>query len=633
MEKLSGLPFGNFDGKYIVKVLNQTFGKKDNYTPAEFAYVLDFLYPENYTLNHHELNGGKLTTRVPRNNLNFHAAQDRRWQEQILADMHPNVVVIKSRQLGITEMGVAKTLHWVDTFAQQRANAGYFFPTYKQLNSFTKTRFNTVLDEDYFSSIIGSTNSQEVKAIRDAYIFFRTSSKPGAAEGLDLSEATIDEYDRAPEQSVQSIRNSLKGNQLQYLLRFSTPSAPGTGVDRLYEFSDQWNWNYRCSHCNKLNVITYKDYNPTLAGEDNGSVQLVNKDGINLAAKTVAEGTYRYVCKYCGKPLDRTGGFWLPKYPERTSNNEGVRGYFVSQTNAVWISADALKTSELQSPSKQEFYNYDLGLPYLDKKLAVVPEDIYSHTTRFDPAKNREDYSLITVGIDWGNQHSIVIYGMKENGRVEVINNFQVDAIGATDNNNIGSDVRSIIQKLEPYQPDLILADIGDSGDRVAKLINHFGKNIVFGCQNNSSPTTGLSTSNGSIAPSWNENQNIVKVDKLLENKRHISKIKEGSIGFYKKRTPDMQRLVQHWGNVIIKTIENDNGLQREVVTRRSSDNEGGDHYAQAEILAGIALDHLREKFNNGSNFDYGFIGDDSTSSQSEQTDLIQQLKDTTLFD
>lgn len=629
MERYSGLPYGSFDGDYIVSLLKQTFGDSEYYTPEQFAYILDYLYPENYTLNHHRLSGGRITTRVPRKNLNFHAAQDRRWQEQILSDMHPNVVVIKSRQLGITEMGIAKTLHWVDTFAHRRANAGYFFPTYRQLNDFTKTRFNTVLEDPYLKSIIGSTNSQNVKAIRDAYIFFRTSSKPAAAEGLDLSEATIDEYDRAPEQSVQSIRNSLKGNQLQYLLRFSTPSAPGIGVDRLYEFSDQWNWNYRCQHCGKINLISYKDYDPTLPGEENGSIQLVNKDGINLAAKTVAEGTYRYVCKYCGKPLDRTGGFWLPKYPERTTNNEGVRGYFISQTNAVWITADALKTSELQSASKQEFYNYDLGLPYQDKKLAITPDDIYNHTTRIEPAKDREDYSLITVGIDWGVQHSVVVYGMKENGNVDVINNFQVKDVGATDSTRIGADVREIIQKIEPYAPNLILADVGDSGDRIAKLISHFGKNVVYGCQNNSSPTTGLATSNGSIAPTWNDNNNIVKVDKLLENKRHIGQIKEGKVGFYKKRTPELQRLILHWGNVIIKTVENDNGIQREVVTRRSADNEGGDHYAQAEILAGIALNHLRENMGSAT-FDYGFLGDETPD---EPTDINQQITDNTIFD
>lgn len=631
MEKYSGLPYNQFNGNFIADVLKRTFGEKSYYSPDEFAYVLDFLYPQNYTLNHHQIGSGRLTTRVPQRNLNFHAAQDRKWQEQILADMHPNVAVIKSRQLGITEMGIAKTLHWIDTYADKKANAGYFFPTYRQLEDFTKSRFNMVLQDEYLNSIVDSnTNSQKIKRIRDSYIYFRTSSTPAAAEGVDLSEATIDEYDRAPEQSIQSIRNSLKGNELQYLLRFSTPSAPGVGVDRLYDSSDQWYWAYTCKHCGKQNEIKYADFDSTVPGDKNGNIQLVNKDGIDLAAKTVAEGTYRYVCRYCGHPLDRTGGMWVPRYPERTSNNQGVRGYYISQTNAVWISASQLKTSELQSPSKQEFFNYDLGLPFLDAKLSVIPTDIYNHTTRVHPAKDREEYTFVTVGIDWGVQHSIIVYGMRDNGQLEVINNFQVKGIGATDADRVGADVREIARKLDPYNPDLVLCDIGDSGEKLAELMNMMGRNVVFGCQNNSSPTTGLATSSGSIRPVWNANSNTVKVDKLLENKRHISMIKQGKIGFYKERTPQLQRLVKHWGNVIIKSIENSNGINREVVTRRSSDNEGGDHYAQAEILANIAMDYLRENKLGNMTIAYDVIGDTKTH---EPTDIQKRINDNSLFD
>lgn len=624
MDRISGLPYNSFSGEFVELLLEQTFGKQAMYTPDQMAYILDFLYPLNYTLNHHRLNGGKLTTRVPRNKLNFHSAEYRMYQEQILQDMHPNIVIIKSRQLGLTEVAVAKTLHWIDVFASQKANAGYFFPTYKQLNAFIKTRFNTVLEDEYLKSIVDpNMNNQDVKKIRDSFIHFRTSSKPGAAEGIDLSFAAVDEYDRVGDQAIQSITNSLKGNQLQYMLRFSTPSAPGIGVDRLYDTSDQWYWEYKCAHCGREQDIKYKDYVPGTAGDDNGNVQLVNHDGINLAAKSVAEGTYRYVCRYCGEPLDRVGGKWACRYPERTTNNSGIRGYYISQTNAVWISASQLKESELNSSSKQEFFNYDLGLPFLDRKVSVIPEDIYDHATRIDPAKSREDYSLITVGIDWGVQHSVVVEGMRENGHIEVINNFQVSGIGVTDANSSGSDMQKIVAMLTPYSPDLIIADTGDAGDKIRKLMTMMGANKVYGCTNNSSPTTGLATSSGSIKPVWNPNTNIVKVDKLLENKRHIALIKEGGIGFYKKQTPELKRLAKHWGNVIIKTIESNSGVQREVVTRRSSDNEGGDHYAQSEILANLGMDYLREK-GSESEFGYDFLSINSD----EPTDINKQFND-----
>lgn len=54
-------------------------------------------------------------------------------------------------------------------------------------------------------------------------------------------------------------------------------------------------------------------------------------------------------------------GEWVAKYPERTKDGGGIRGYSISQMNAVWITADDLKRKELATPSKQAFYNYMLG--------------------------------------------------------------------------------------------------------------------------------------------------------------------------------------------------------------------------------------------------------------------------------
>lgn len=75
----------------------------------------------------------------------------------------------------------------------------------------------------------------------------------------------------------------------------------------------------------------------------------------------------------------------------------------ISQMNAVWISADQLKTRELNSTSKQSFYNYILGHPYEDTKLAVKENDVYGnlHDKR-EYLQDLDDYRFISVGIDWG---------------------------------------------------------------------------------------------------------------------------------------------------------------------------------------------------------------------------------------
>ena len=46
----------------------------------------------------------------------------------IINDPHHNLAIIKSRQLGLSELGVGKLLHFVDTHSYDAVKALYTFP-------------------------------------------------------------------------------------------------------------------------------------------------------------------------------------------------------------------------------------------------------------------------------------------------------------------------------------------------------------------------------------------------------------------------------------------------------------------------------------------------------------------------
>ena len=46
----------------------------------------------------------------------------------IINDPHHNLAIIKSRQLGLSELGVGKLLHFVDTRSYDAVKALYTFP-------------------------------------------------------------------------------------------------------------------------------------------------------------------------------------------------------------------------------------------------------------------------------------------------------------------------------------------------------------------------------------------------------------------------------------------------------------------------------------------------------------------------
>ena len=337
--------------------------------------------------------------------------------------------------------------------------------------------------------------------------------------------------------------------------------------------------------------MNYDEYQAESPIEKRGNILCVNPNGVDVVAKTVVEGSFQFVCQKCGQPLDRWyNGHWVPKFPDRTKGGLGTRGYMISQLNAVWVSADALKRKELESISKQAFYNYTLGYPYEDTKLKINENDIYDNRRSYlpKPLYNRGDYAFISVGIDWGNIHWVTVHGVKPDGTVDLIRLFNIVKPDSTDPKTVGLDVEKIILELTPYNPDIIVADIGDSGDKVARLIDHFGVGVVFGCKYPSTPR-----STGQVKPTWNVQGNMVSADKLTQNKRYIAKIKEGRIGFYQDKDRELQLYANHWKNVVIRDEEDDKneGQFYQTITRR-----GDDHYSQASVYGMLGYERLLDE-------------------------------------
>lgn len=382
---------------------------------------------------------------------------------------------------------------------------------------------------------------------------------------------------------------------------------------------------HKCSHCGYWNLLDYSDYT---GGDNSGNIKQVNPDGVDTLARTVQPGTFQFVCKKCGKPLDRWyNGSFVAKYPNRTANMTGTRGYRLSQLNCVWISADKLKADEMNSKSKQSFYNYNLGMPYADTKLQVADSDITDNGHFPDRKENRDGYSLISAGIDWGSTgHSVIVLGMRPSGDYELLNIFHVNAVAPTDAIGAGTDIEAIRVRLAPYNPDIIMADVGDSGERIQRLINIYGKDKVFGAKYSSNPTMGLYKASGAFEPSWNENSNVVTLDKLVMNKRFIDMMKHGEIGFWSRPDEALQTYITHWKNVVIRDEEQNDGEMRQVIGRR-----GPDHYAQASIIALIGMDRLREDVYGEDNYEFDYTRLESEM-QPEQTPLASQVNNQNIF-
>lgn len=122
MPNKSGLP----TGAEITEMVKATFGT-DHPTPEQLRYVMTMLQPSMYVSDHHRVKGHRFTFSVPGRNAE-HAQSHRPWQRAIIDDMSPDKAVMKSRQLGLSEIGVAEMIWFADRYSEDSVKALYTFP-------------------------------------------------------------------------------------------------------------------------------------------------------------------------------------------------------------------------------------------------------------------------------------------------------------------------------------------------------------------------------------------------------------------------------------------------------------------------------------------------------------------------
>lgn len=174
----------------IVKMAREMYGT-DRITPEQLAYLTDMLKPSTYLLRNHKVRGHPMTFIIKDRNQDK-AQAHRPFQIAIANDQHPRKVIQKSRQLGLSELGVGSLIQFADSHSYDSVKCLYTFPTGEQMRRFVQTRLDPVLAKGYYSTIVNpDINSLQAKQIRNSFVYFRSSSKPGSLEGIDVDYVSL----------------------------------------------------------------------------------------------------------------------------------------------------------------------------------------------------------------------------------------------------------------------------------------------------------------------------------------------------------------------------------------------------------------------------------------------------------
>ena len=495
----------------------------------------------------------------------------RPWQRQILNDNHPNVVVEKARQLGISELSVSQMLYYI--FQYDPISISYIFPKNQQVSDFSKSRVAPVLAEPFFAQYMEDMDSVSLKKIKNSYIYFRSSyGSKGAsnAEGVNGDMLYLDEYDRFAGGVYEAWKEGLKSSKYGYARCFSTPTLAGRGVNLLYSNSDQQRYFYKCTHCGEIQFLTYDD-----------NLVQVNPNGYHPDTQTVDDGTFDIVCKKCKRTLDRSQiGEWMPLVPSA----KDCRGYHISQLDALWISADQIMRNKFTYQSQQLFLNYVLGEVYEASGLTVTEAD-FRLSERCDGWKlsRDKDYVGIVAGIDWGLDSHMVILGIKSNGEVDLLD----ICVCYEDITDPLKPANYFAMVLLQYQPNCIIADAGYGAAYCSYLYTQFPDRF-YSCHWTTSKDPQARIR---FKDNYNENDHNVLVDKTVKMKRMLYALKNHLIGM-PHWDEKLQKLYFHVSNVSILQEEQDGFIYEKVVKKGGN---SPDHYACAMCYALIGVDKITD--------------------------------------
>lgn len=483
-----------------------------------------------------------------------------------VTDNAKRIVVRKPTQVGVSFSTILKILY---LGYDEALTFIYTLPTSQDAKDFVLQKLEPVIERSpaLRSKVIKvpfkdkAVYSSSIKRLGDSYYFFRGSWSSRRAQSIDSDVVVIDELDfQRPDvrkMYEERVEGSSSGDIIYWI---GYPSLPNYGIEELYQKSDQRQWWVRCPKCGRLQTLEFP--------------------------KSISFKKNAYVCKYCGaelSPQDRQVGKWIPKFPGRP-----IHGYSINKLMAPWVPASRIIKAYNEEDTKH-FYNYTLGLPYVDKASGIT-QSLLDKDTIDEAQESDLKFDKTVVGIDQGIRFHLV-WG-KANSDVVVIQ----EAFNTKDYDELEKKVLSL-------NPDIVVIDSAPDYHIAKKLqsklpnVCFLGILRVWGIDTKRNNYFTLQRSKGII--------NIERTDSL----DHMVEALQSKRLLFKKSAPQLSALFSHLKNLVPDYQE------RYGVLRKVWKYVGPDHYGHALnfMLVGANIIYPRLDFRTEMIVPSGVLHEDKT--------------------
>jgi len=307
--------------------------------------------------------------------------KDHEFQKDIVDDTHPNSVVTKPSQVGVSEcicrLGLGFIAISPDTVAI------YTLPTVYESLRFSKSRIDPVIRGSRTLSelMVPGGDSASFKQIGSSQLFMMGTFGKAIisiptdiliSDEIDFSnpEVLVTAESRLSHSRIYNEELDIRGIRRQ----FSTPTLPNMGVAAKFDKSDQRRRLVRCNHCNSWFWPNFLEH-VVVAGFDGSMYEITYLEVQSLESRGLLE-TAKLLCPSCRHPIKKAdlgpeNREWVAEYPER----KDIRGWAVSPFDLPkYHNPTSLLRKMLQYKEEiGHFRNFTLGLPFADASNSVMP--------------------------------------------------------------------------------------------------------------------------------------------------------------------------------------------------------------------------------------------------------------------
>lgn len=323
--------------------------------------------------------------------------KDHAYLWDIYEDWTPKQAILKAAQIGFSTTANIKAL-WLAK--NKGMDIIYSLPSASDIKDFVSGKTNRLIDNNpIFQEWVADKDSIEQKRVGNNVIYFKGTWTERAAIATPADLYISDETDRSKQDIVTQYKTRLQHSKYGYEWYFSNPSAPGHGVDKHWQASDQKHWFIKCQGCGLQQFMTME--NIMFRGSSNG--RTADFDPAN--GGSIPSPLAYYGCSKCRNELDRRKGQWVRRW-----KGKEISGYWISALMAPWISAASILDKKKEY-SEEQFTNFVLGQPYVGKGNVLLRAMFEQNLIqKINPQDTRE-----IIGVDTGNAINYVIgnkYGM-----------------------------------------------------------------------------------------------------------------------------------------------------------------------------------------------------------------------------